>query len=534
MKLISESNTHKSLKDSSMTTPGLANTTDLTLSPGSEGDIAGNRSFRGSSEYKLYESGRILLNGKYMHLQAIQNGTFGNVTLAHDVSSNTKVAIKAMYKSRDVEKMARHEINILSILGRKNENICQLLNHFETEDFVILVLEYCAQGDLYDMIHSSNYPLHAIDIWNISKDMYSGIAYSHSLGISHRDLKPENILFTESGRVKICDWGLATLSSHSTIFNVGTEKYMAPECIFHPPKNSASDHIFESYDCKAADLWSFGVTLLTAIFGKSPFKAMSNKCGDNVEQNRDPGPNSENVEKSLKWDTNFKNFVLFNKPEVLYDIYPDMSQNCFKIFMNILKVGGLEDDLESFNSKIQLRNLDKFIDELQSGWKSGFTIWDEDLFIPENNDSLDTNYNIQDGTQESVFDMDDFTENSNELSNVNPFNNETVEERSYSESFFSGDNERLDVSTTVQSEVNTIPVPSLTESSYQPKSWYDLDDDLDDEEMVKLLGSIRIREAVPVTLGDKSQVDGRKTTGAIHILNQDVEIGSQSISWSDY
>lgn len=440
------------------------------------------------SEYSAYESGISRLNNRYQYVDAIQKGSFGRVTLAIDLETNTKVALKAMHRNKDVEPMARHEIKVLKKLGRDNINICQLHDSFETSDYVVLVLEYCSSGDLYDLIHSNHGAPRAVDVWNLAREMYSGLSYAHSLGIYHRDLKPENILFTEDGVAKICDWDLATFTRHNTIFNVGTERYMAPECFLHTPFALNPEEIVASYDCKYADYWSFGITLLTAIFGSSPFKPLvattTNSGSADPFKLKKKGPM-----KSLESDSNFKNFVFYNKPEVLYDIYPSMNTNCFGIFMNLLKIGGADHDLSNYLKKIQLRDMDKFISELESKWKYGLTVWEEEEFDA---DSDEDSVCFKSQTHhESVFDMDEFDTKTKSSSGTGTSDLATATsrvEQSRSELNIESYSRRGQ-----KKSVGSIPVPSLLKSSFQPKSWYDLEDDLDDVEFDRLFNSLSFR-----------------------------------------
>lgn len=483
------------------------------------------------SGYCSYEKGHHLLKNRYMYQAHIQKGSFGKVTLAIDVLTNRKVAMKAMHKTKEVEAMARHEIRVLQKLGHGNEHICQLLDSFDTEDFVVLVLEYCANGDLFDMIHSGASTPSAVDVWNLAKEMYSGLNYSHSLGIYHRDLKPENILITDKGRVKICDWGLATFTRHSTVFNVGTEKYMAPECFLHTPISSNPNVVVESYDCKLADYWSYAITLLTAIFGTCPFQPVSANCGETWGSADDFKLKNKGVKKSLESDYNFKNFVFYNKPEILFDIYPDMNRNCYEIFMNLLRVGGTEDDLESYTRKNQLRDLDKFIEDLEAKWKYGLTVWDEEE-IQDNDFDFDESFLHGHGVhQDSVFDMDDFAgEDKHGESKAPPPKSNDFAELALD----AGVPESPSVPV---SHGSSIPVPSLVESSYQPKSWYDFEEDLDDAEFNKLFNSLSFRSEAPIA--SKAAKSGQLDKHMIRIVEKEipmegVPVGEPRLGWDDY
>lgn len=477
------------------------------------------------SEYAAYEKGQTLLNSRYQYVRQIQKGSFGSVTLAVDVVANTHVAMKAMFKAKDVAPMAHNEINILSKLGRDNEHICQLLDHFETSEYIILVLEYCANGDLYDLIHSNSGP-RAVDVWNLAKEMYNGLLYAHNLGIFHRDLKPENILFTELGRVKICDWGLATYSRYSTNFNVGTEKYMAPECFLNSPPSSS--FVVDSYDCKYADYWSLGITLLTAVFGTAPFKPVrvkeeSGSVDDFKRKNK-------SVKKSLESDSNFKNFVMYNMPEVLYDIYPNMNENCFKIFMNVLKVGGVEDDIESYNKKIRQRSLEKFIEDLETNWKFGLTVWEEEELYEQEWEDEQNNLAQAPTHHDSVFDMDDFSSSSKGISHIEDESSERGDTHPEQEKQENGVGIKQSGTKEPTVQHQSIPMPSLVESSYHPKSWYDLEDELDDTEFSKFFSTLSFKSVPTVSLPQPAGKASDKND--IRIMEKELLVGSSS--WSDY
>lgn len=148
------------------------------------------------------------------------------------------------------------------LTGLQHPNIVQLLTFYEEEDRVALVLEYGGL-DLSDFIRRlPTWPLpykipgHLDKIKDILYQLLEGLAFLHQQDILHLDLKPENILMDATGRIRICDFGIAERSkSNEPLMTLNTRVsryYRPPELFLHKRPLS-----------KAVDIWSVG-----AIFGK--------------------------------------------------------------------------------------------------------------------------------------------------------------------------------------------------------------------------------------------------------------------------
>jgi cyclin-dependent kinase 7 len=105
-------------------------------------------------------------------------------------------------------KCVLREIFTLKLL-QKSANILNFDGYFIEDGFVFLKLEFM-DLDLAALISRSKIsPIPPVIANHISKEVLKGIGMLHNLGLVHRDVKPSNILVDRSGRVKICDFGLA-------------------------------------------------------------------------------------------------------------------------------------------------------------------------------------------------------------------------------------------------------------------------------------------------------------------------------------
>ena len=137
------------------------------------------------------------------------------------------------------------------------------------EGGVALMMEYMDGGSLQDIVDHGGCDDEGV-LANIALQALTGLAFLHSCGQLHRDLKPANFLISRKGDVKVADLGLAkdmekeeretTTNSPMPRTNtfVGTATYMSPERI---------DGQKYSYP---ADVWSFGLSLMTLALGRLP------------------------------------------------------------------------------------------------------------------------------------------------------------------------------------------------------------------------------------------------------------------------
>ncbi|GFZ15274.1 phosphoenolpyruvate carboxylase-related kinase 1 [Actinidia rufa] len=143
-----------------------------------------------------------------------------------------------------------------------SDKLTDLKAVYEEEDFVHLVMELCAGGELFHQLEKHG-RFFECDARVLFRQLMQVVTFCHDKGVVHRDLKPENILLStksSSSPIKLADFGLATYikpgqNLHGT---VGSPFYIAPEVLTG------------GYN-QAADVWSAGVILYILLSGMPPF-----------------------------------------------------------------------------------------------------------------------------------------------------------------------------------------------------------------------------------------------------------------------
>lgn len=197
--------------------------------------------------------------------EAVGKGKFGTVKLGIHKKTGRKVAIKVMKKKQmnqqDVE-LCKREIEIMKIC--QHPSIIKLLDVFENQEYIYIVMEYLKGGDLFNYLEKRDFTIPESKARDLTHSLATGLFYLHSFGIAHRDLKPENILMTDDtddATAKLVDFGLSKIVGPSEKCNdpFGTLSYVAPEVLLQKP-----------YD-KSVDLWSLGIIIYLLLSGTLPF-----------------------------------------------------------------------------------------------------------------------------------------------------------------------------------------------------------------------------------------------------------------------
>ncbi|XP_059327126.1 cyclin-dependent kinase-like 2 [Ammospiza nelsoni] len=200
---------------------------------------------------------------KYQVLGLVGEGSYGMVTKCRNRESGQIVAVKKFLESDDdaaVRKIALREIKLLKQL--RHENLVNLLDVCKRKKRWYLVFEFVDHTMLNDLEDSPN----GLDFERVRKYLFQimrAIAFCHSHNIIHRDIKPENILVSQSGVVKLCDFGFArplATSGEAYTDYVATRWYRAPELLVGDSKYG-----------RPVDVWAVGALITEMLTGEPLF-----------------------------------------------------------------------------------------------------------------------------------------------------------------------------------------------------------------------------------------------------------------------
>ncbi|PIQ62464.1 MAG: hypothetical protein COV99_05770 [Bacteroidetes bacterium CG12_big_fil_rev_8_21_14_0_65_60_17] len=190
-------------------------------------------------------------------------GGMGVVYKATDTVLGRTVALKFLPASTSSDEKARerfaHEARAVSALDHPNVAVVHEIGESGDGDMFI-VMAYYEGRTLEDIIKEGPVPLE--DVLGYALDMARGLAAAHDQGIIHRDIKPGNVMVTDSGFLKILDFGLAKVQDVTMTVgeaSIGTLAYMSPEQAQGAPVDVRTD------------LWALGVVLYELLAGKRPF-----------------------------------------------------------------------------------------------------------------------------------------------------------------------------------------------------------------------------------------------------------------------
>jgi len=204
----------------------------------------------------------MLIRNQYKIISELGSGGMGVVYRGVDVLPEKEVAIKKLRTdfSRTPE-VAKRFLQEAKIQARLNHpNIAQLYTCFQEGDDFYIVMELVSGSSLNKLI-----PVPYQRLLPLAVQILDGLDYAHKMGVLHRDIKPDNLMVTESGLVKIMDFGIAHVLGSTRMTRdkviMGTLEYISPERIIGKTPERSSD------------VYSLGAVLFEVLTGRLPFEA---------------------------------------------------------------------------------------------------------------------------------------------------------------------------------------------------------------------------------------------------------------------
>ncbi|MFV2068041.1 MAG: serine/threonine-protein kinase [Pirellulales bacterium] len=205
--------------------------------------------------------------GQYHLLRRLGSGAMAEVYLAEQRSLGRRVAVKILRGdlARDAVSVQRLRNEAMAAAALVHANIVQIYEVGRVGSVYFIAQEYVAGENLAERIRRTG-PLEPGPAIRILRQIAAALAKAVEHGIVHRDIKPENILLSESGEVKVADFGLARRGGEGVALTregvtMGTPLYMSPEQIEG-----------QALDCRS-DLYSLGVTCYHMLAGRPPHLA---------------------------------------------------------------------------------------------------------------------------------------------------------------------------------------------------------------------------------------------------------------------
>lgn len=209
----------------------------------------------------MLEAGTIL-GGRYEILKKIGTGGMADVYMAKCHKLNRNVAIKVLKNEYvDNEKfLKKFQVEAEAVARLAHPNIVNVYDVGQEGSVNYIVMELAEGITLKEYIKKKGH-LSAKETVELSLQIASAIGHAHEHHTIHRDIKPQNILVSESGQVKVTDFGIAKAANSNTVTStaIGSVHYISPE----QAKGKYCD--------EKSDIYSLGITMYEMATGQVPF-----------------------------------------------------------------------------------------------------------------------------------------------------------------------------------------------------------------------------------------------------------------------
>ena len=207
----------------------------------------------------------------YEILSAIGAGGMGEVYRATDSRLRREVAIKVLPSDvcGDPQRLRRfeQEARAASALNHPNVLVVHDIGGLDAAPYV--VTELLDGSTLRE--HLSGVPLPWSRAVAYAVEVARGLAAAHERAIVHRDIKPENLFITRDGRVKILDFGIATIAHADTPSAMTTRQETEPGVVLGTAGYMSPEQVRGDKVDSRSDIFALGVVLYEMLAGRPPF-----------------------------------------------------------------------------------------------------------------------------------------------------------------------------------------------------------------------------------------------------------------------
>ena len=294
--------------------------------------------------------------GKYPIVKEIGRGATSRVYLSRDPFADREVAIKVFFYDDELEernaKMQRKGFLAEQALAGRliHPHIVETYDAVNEAEYSYIVMEY-VPGTTLDSFCEVDNLLPLGKVVEIIFKCIRALDYAYQMGVIHRDIKPGNILYSDTGDIKVSDFGASfqeALAEETTqMSGIGSPAYMSPEAI----RMEKLTH--------QTDIYSLGVVMYKLLTGRLPFSA-SNQLSLTYEiLNMPPMPPSNARPDLPKLLDKICLKAMQKNPADRYQSWIDFGKDLSSAFGSLRLSGETLSDSEKFN---ELRQLPFFAD----------------------------------------------------------------------------------------------------------------------------------------------------------------------------
>jgi serine/threonine protein kinase len=202
-----------------------------------------------------------LLNERYLVLDHVGSGGFGELYRAKDQRLDKTVAVKQIHIGEELQR-ENIRIHISRLIRLNHPALVKIFDYFSEPHGFFLVMEFIPGERMSEMLYRSSGSLPVMQVYFWGLELLSAVKYLHHHNITHSDIKPQNVLLTSDQRIVLADFGVARALETTQPSDRNWQAYFAPEQL-------------KGHVVLQSDLYSIGATLYYLLTGVQPLDPLS-------------------------------------------------------------------------------------------------------------------------------------------------------------------------------------------------------------------------------------------------------------------